>query len=76
MSSAPMSGARLKTNRRPRFCFCYWEYDGTLHKIHYDLYQRCREEADRKASPTACIIDSQSVKSAEKRGGLRRSERL
>ena len=48
--------------------FQRWEYDGTLHKIHYDLYQKCREEADRKASPTACIIDSQSVKSAEKGG--------
>ena len=31
------------------------------------LYLKCREKAE--ASPTACIIDSQSVKSAEK-GGL------
>ena len=30
---------------------------------------KCREKAAREASPTACIIDSQSVKSAEK-GGL------
>ncbi len=45
-----------------------WDYDGTLGKIHYALYQKCREQADRKASPTACIIDSQSVKSAEKGG--------
>jgi transposase len=43
-----------------------WEYDGTLAKIHYALYQKCREQVDREASPTACIIDSQSVKSAEK----------
>ena len=45
-----------------------WEYDGTLGKIHYALYQKCREQAEREASPTACIIDSQSVKSAEKGG--------
>jgi transposase len=45
-----------------------WEYDGTLAKIHHALYQKCREQVDREASPTACIIDSQSVKSAEKGG--------
>ena len=45
-----------------------WDYDGTLGKIHYLLYQKCREQVDREASPTACIIDSQSVKSAEKGG--------
>ena len=33
------------------------------------VYLKCREKAAREASPTACIIDSQSVKSAEK-GGL------
>jgi putative transposase len=45
-----------------------WNYDGTLEKIHHTLYQACREQADREASPTACVIDSQSVKSAEKGG--------
>jgi transposase len=45
-----------------------WDYDGTLEKIHYALYQKCREQEDREASPTACVIDSQSVKSAEKGG--------
>ncbi len=45
-----------------------WDYDGTLGKIHYELYQRCRALVDRQASPTACMIDSQSVKSAEKGG--------
>src|SRR5712675_1123148 len=45
-----------------------WDYDGTLGKIHYALYQKCREQVGREASPTACIIDSQSVKSAEKGG--------
>jgi len=45
-----------------------WQYDGTLHNTHFELYQKCREQADRAASPTACIVDSQSVKRAEKGG--------
>jgi hypothetical protein len=36
--------------------------------MHHALYVLCREQADREASPTAAIIDSQSVKSAEKGG--------
>jgi transposase len=42
--------------------------DGTLDRIHDTLYAKCREAAAREASPTAAIIDSQSVKSAEKGG--------
>ena len=45
-----------------------WNYDGTLERIHHALYVLCREAAGRAASPTACVIDSQSVKSAEKGG--------
>jgi transposase len=45
-----------------------WNHDGTIEKIHYALYVRCREAIGREASPTACVIDSQSVKSAEKGG--------
>ena len=45
-----------------------WSYDGTLDRIHHALYVECREQGDREASPTAAIIDSQSVKSAEKGG--------
>ena len=48
--------------------FDLWTYDGTLERIHDALYQQCRERAQRQASPTAAIIDSQSVKSAEKGG--------
>lgn len=48
--------------------FDLWNWDGTLGRIHEELYMRCREAMDREASPTACIIDSQSVKSAEKGG--------
>jgi transposase len=46
--------------------FNRWNCDGTLEVIHYDLYVKCRESAERDVSPTAAIIDSQSVKSAEK----------
>lgn len=45
-----------------------WNEDGTLSKIHHALYVKCREAAEREASPTAAVIDSQSVKSAEKGG--------
>ena len=45
-----------------------WEWDGTLERIHHALYVQCRELAGRDASPTAAIIDSQSVKSAGKGG--------
>jgi transposase len=51
-----------------------WEWDGTLRRIHHALYVKCREQAGREPSPTAAIIDSQSVKSAEKGG--RRSTRM
>ena len=55
--------------------FSLWNWDGTLDRIHHALYVKCREKAEREASPTACITlgssprASQSVKSAEK-GGL------
>ena len=48
--------------------FDRWNWDGTLDRIHAALYVKCREAAAREASPTAAIIDSQSVKSAEKGG--------
>ncbi len=54
--------------------FRRWNQDGTLDRIHHALYDRCREMAGRNGSPTAAIIDSQSVKSAEK-GGSRSTRR-
>jgi transposase len=50
--------------------FSLWEWDGTLDRLHHALYIQCRELADREASPTVAIIDSQSVKSAEKGGSI------
>lgn len=48
--------------------FDVWTWDRTLHRIHHTLYVTYREQAAGEASPTAAIIDSQSVKSAEKGG--------
>jgi hypothetical protein len=44
--------------------FRRWDYDGTLGRIRHALYIRCREQAEREASPTVAIIDSQSVEPA------------
>lgn len=49
-------------------CLGLWEWDGTLARIHHALFLEVRESAGKEASPTAAIIDSQSVKSAEKGG--------
>src|SRR5436305_4464257 len=46
-----------------------WAWDGTLRRLHHALFVQVRERAGKEASPTAAIIDSQSVKGAEK-GGL------
>ena len=48
--------------------FARWDWDGTLGRIHHALYVQCRARAGRDASPTAAIVDSQSVKGAEKGG--------
>jgi transposase len=52
-----------------------WAWDGTLARIHEKLFVELREREGREASPSAAIIDSQSVKSAEK-GGLRSIHRV
>ena len=43
-----------------------WAWDGTLRRLHHALFVLAREQAGKEASPTVAIIDSQSVKSAEK----------
>ena len=45
-----------------------WEWNGTIERIHHELYVRCRERAGREASPTTAIIDAQSAKGAVKGG--------
>jgi transposase len=48
--------------------FDAWSWRDVLGRMHDVLYLLCREQEERDASPTAAIIDSQSVKSAEKGG--------
>src|ERR1700730_13147169 len=56
---------------RPCTLFDYfdlWNWDGTLDRVDDALYVKCREAMEREPSPAACIINSQSVKGAEKMG--------
>jgi transposase len=50
--------------------FVRWQCDGTLSRLHHALYEQARELASKEASPTTAIVDSQSVKGAE-RGAAR-----
>jgi hypothetical protein len=40
--------------------FVWWQCDRVLDRVHHALYVECHERAEREASPTAAIIDSQS----------------
>jgi putative transposase len=46
--------------------FKQWRDDGTWEKIHDTLRDRIRGREGRKKSPSAAIVDSQSVKTTEK----------
>jgi putative transposase len=48
--------------------FRRWRDDGTLDRLHDQLRDQVRIDAGRDPQPSALILDSQSVKTAEKGG--------
>jgi transposase len=50
--------------------FVDWHGDGTLTCVHNALYCEARELAGKAPTPTISIVDSQSVKGAEKGGPI------
>jgi putative transposase len=48
--------------------FRRWRDDGTLDRLHDQLRDQVRTDAGRDRHPSAAILDSQSVKTAEKGG--------
>jgi putative transposase len=48
--------------------FCRWRDDGTLELVHDALREAVRLQAGREATPSAAMIDSQSVKTSQKGG--------
>ena len=50
--------------------FMDWRSTGVLASLHHALYTQARELAGRNPTPSLAIVDSQSVKGAEKEGPI------
>ena len=50
--------------------FYRWQEADSVEKLHHVLREKTRLQARRSPTPTALILDSQSVKTAEKRGAV------
>ncbi len=52
-----------------------WQREGVWDRMHHALVMADRERLGREASPSAAIIDSQSVKTADQKGDRRATMR-
>ena len=50
------------------YYFYRFRADGTWERAHDALRDRCRAAAGREPTPSAAVVDAQSVRAAEKRG--------
>jgi putative transposase len=48
-----------------------WQREGVWDRVHHTLVMADRERAGREASPSAAILDSQSVRTADQKGDRR-----
>ena len=52
-----------------------WQREGVWERVHHTLVMADRERVGREASPSAAILDSQSVRTADQKGAPRATTR-